>query len=729
MIDHEPSARILVVDDRPGQIVAFSAALSDLGAEVVAASSGRDALRLVLKAEFAVILLDINMPGMDGFETAELIRAYRASRHTPIIFITATGDDLHRERSYAIGAVDYVLTPVSPEVLRTKVGIFVELYRKTRELERRAESMRRHAAKLHELNRASLGINAARSIDGILCAVAEAARSILRSRRATMTIALDPAPDRRRAAVAVADRPTSVSEPSTAATALQALVFAEGAAVRLGRDELAARPAFRAALAAEGDATSLLGAPIAGADGRVIGLVAAFDADEGGFSEDDEAIAVQLAQLASIALENAVQAEAREANRLKDEFLATLSHELRTPLSVILGWTRILRAGPIDPTRATRGLDVIERNVAAQVRLIDELLDISRITAGKLRIDTRALPIRPLVEAAVEALRPDAEAKDVALKTSLDEGACDVLGDADRLAQVVSNVLGNALKFTPRGGRIEVRLARVGDQVELSVSDTGEGISAEFLPFVFERFRQGDSTSTRKQGGLGIGLAVVRHIVELHGGRVRAESAGRGRGATFVITLHALADSPIVAAPPREGEGEAVTRRSGSEAAAAAQARAVVAGDVSGPCPLGGLKLVLVEDEADARELLRELLMLNGADVVAVGSVREALEAIAASPPDVLVSDLAMPGEDGYALIRRLREWPPELGGAIPALALTAYARAEDRTRALAAGFQMHAVKPIEPVDLVAAVLRLAARPPALPRPARLSQDAAPAEP
>jgi PAS domain S-box-containing protein len=385
--------------------------------------------------------------------------------------------------------------------------------------------------------------------------------------------------------------------------------------------------------------------------------------------------------------------EAQEANRLKDEFLATVSHELRTPLTAILGWAHLLRGGQLEGEGAARALETIERNARAQAQLIDDLLDVSRIVTGKLRLDV--VPVDPpsFIDPAVEAVRPAAEAKGVRLQKLIDTGVGTVMGDPARLQQVVWNLLSNAVKFTPRGGRVQVRLERVNSNVEIAVSDTGAGIDPEFLPHVFERFRQADQRTTRQHGGLGLGLAIVRHLVELHGGAVHANSAGEGTGATFTVTL------PVASVHRRED----------------AQGRVHPAARDTLPaheCPerLDGLRVLVVDDEPDARELLSVGLGQCGAEVTTASSAQEALEAVAGAKFDILISDIGMPGEDGYELIRRVRALPAGAGGRTPAVALTAYARTEDRLRAMRAGFEMHVSKPVELTELVVVLANLARR-------------------
>jgi signal transduction histidine kinase/CheY-like chemotaxis protein len=387
---------------------------------------------------------------------------------------------------------------------------------------------------------------------------------------------------------------------------------------------------------------------------------------------------------------------AEAANRTKDEFLATMSHELRTPMTAILGWAQLLRSHTLSPDDFARALEIVERNAQSQKKLIDDLLDISRIITGKLRLDVQPVDLASVVAAAVDALRPTAEAKAIRLQPLLDPQAGPVSGDTDRLQQVVWNLLSNAIKFTPRGGRVQVRLERINSHVEIVVSDTGRGISADFLPHVFDRFRQADGTTTRRHGGLGLGLSIVRQLVELHGGTVGVESNGEGQGATFIVRL------PLM-----------VTRKQWDDAAYTGRHPTAGGDELSFDCPpsLEGLRVLVVDDEPDTRRLLRTVLERCGSEVTTASSAAEALAAFIESKPDVLISDIGMPEEDGYELIGKLRASEAVASnGRIPAIALTAYARVEDRVRALNAGFQVHVPKPIEPVELLAVVASLTGR-------------------
>jgi signal transduction histidine kinase len=385
--------------------------------------------------------------------------------------------------------------------------------------------------------------------------------------------------------------------------------------------------------------------------------------------------------------EQRARQEAQAANRAKDEFLATLSHELRTPLNAILGWSRLLSSGSLDAETSRKAIEIIDRNTRLQAQLIEDLLDISRIITGKLRLDLQVVPVGRIVESALESVRPSAEAKGIVVEAALGDGEEPILCDAGRMQQIVWNLLTNAIKFTPEGGVIRVDAQRDDDAVVVSVTDSGVGIAPDFLPYVFERFRQQDGASTRAHGGLGLGLSIVRHLTELHGGTVNAESAGEGHGATFLVRV------PL--APLRAGQIELMD--------------AETSGALGELPSLGGLRVLIVDNEADARALMRAVLEGCGATVDEADSAAGALKQLQATCPDVLLSDIAMPGEDGYTLIRKVRalEAPARM---LPAAAFTAYATATDRARALLAGYQAHIPKPVEPSELAAVVAALAGR-------------------
>jgi signal transduction histidine kinase len=564
---------ILLVDDHDENLLALEAILTDPGYRMVRARSGREALREVLAHDFALILLDVAMPGLDGYETAALIRQRERSRDTPIIFLTANyRSDMHVFRGYSVGAVDYIFKPFTAEILQSKVAVFVELFTKGEALKRHSEALQR------------------------------------------------------------------------------------------AHDELEERVAARTRELA--------------------------NANESLRAEIAERVRIERERLSLFERERAARAQAESVNRTKDEFLATLSHELRTPLNAIMGWAHLLTAGKADAATTQRALGVIRNNAMAQSQLIEDILDVSRIISGKLRLNLAPVPLGDVIEAALDSVAPAAEAKKITIERQI-EAVDPIPADKDRLQQVFWNLLSNAVKFTPREGRVVVRLERRADEVIISVQDTGIGIPKDFLPCVFDRFTQADGTATRRHGGLGLGMAIVRHLVELHGGTVRADSPGENLGAMFTATL------PIATAAtlPAGTEGRAIappvhplaTRR------------------------LDGVKILVVDDDADSRSFLCDLLEHQGALVDSAGSAADALEAFRKGRPDVLVSDIAMPGEDGYDLIRRVRHLPMLEGGETPAVALTAYVRQQDAVAALAAGYHRHIRKPVMMGELIGVVAELAA--------------------
>lgn len=393
--------------------------------------------------------------------------------------------------------------------------------------------------------------------------------------------------------------------------------------------------------------------------------------------------------------EQMARAEAENANRLKDEFLATASHELRTPLTAIIGWSHMLRNGTLDEATANRALDTIERNAKSQAQLVEDILDVSRVITGKLRLNIEPVDAASVINAAIDSVQLAADSKGIRLEVTLDPSARRVSGDSSRLQQVVWNLLSNAIKFTPSGGRVEVRLERAGEaNVQIRVTDTGEGINSDFLPFIFDRFRQADGTSTRRHGGLGLGLAIVRHLIELHGGTVAASSDGKGCGSTFTIRL------PLA---PVQERGKSRRRETAS-----LWSNEETGTRVKSLPSLNGAQVLLVDDDQDTLNMLAAILTEYKAEVQTAGSAAEALEVMEWYKPDVLVSDLAMPNEDGYALINKVRARDAESGRQTPAVALTAYVRVEDRTRALSAGFNMFVPKPVEPQELIIAIANLA---------------------
>ena len=657
----EPRARILMVDDHEPNLLALEAILAPLGQEVVGVISGDDALRELLNGEFALILMDVQMPGMDGIETAAVIKQRAKNRSTPIIFLSAIAKDpSFIFKGYSQGAVDYLLKPFDPEILRTKVSVFVDLWRKGELIKRQAAMLR--AQELRELER----------------------KSEVRFHALTDSMPQCVWAARRDGEIYYCNRVWREYAGPAAGTSffgavpddeVEAARLAWSAAIRNGR-ALEREQRLRRH---DGELRWHLFRVVPERDeqGGISGWTATA-------TDIDHQKRVEEAHAALLVREQEARAQLEAASRAKDVFLATVSHELRTPLNAILGWTRMLRTGVVPGgEQLDRALETIERNARAQTQLIEDILDVSRIIVGKLRVQVRPMDLRSVIVGAVEAVRPAAEAKQVDLVLNLSDDASEFQGDPDRLQQVVWNLLANAIKFTPGKERVTVELRRSDGHVEIVVTDTGMGIPRDFLPHVFDRFRQADSSAARAQGGLGLGLAIVRHLVEVHGGTVRAESDGEGKGARFTVRMP-MRQAPVTweEPPPR------------SEASPDGEASRPVC------TSLDGVRVLVVDDDADARELVRALLTSYGADVDAVASADEALTHIERELPDILVSDIGLPNEDGYSLIRRVRALPE--AARLPALALTAYAGTADSRRAMDAGFQKHVSKPVEPTELVA---------------------------
>lgn len=736
-MEAEERINILMVDDSPTNLLALESILQAPDRNLVSAASGDDALRYLLNNEAAVILMDVYMPDLDGLQTAELIRGRDRSRNIPIIFLTAdsTGGR-HLSRGYSLGAVDYIVKPIEPDILRSKVAVFVELFKKTREVERQAELLEEKNLQLENANLArlnmliDLGQQLAAEHDPwrVLENFCRSARQIVEAQEAAVGLSNNEGETLRYFFCCATDEDVAVGSnkgvPKVTERALKYLVTKRRPLRLNDSDELLRTNGKTSALV-----RSFLGAPIlsaAGVRGWVY-LLNKLNADE--FSEADERLGETLATQVAIAYENAMlysdaqrhaselqqeiterkqaeeeraqllireqaaRAEAEQANRTKDEFLATLSHELRTPLSAILGWSHLVRTGKLDEPQMSRAFETIERNARSQSQLIDDLLDVSRIITGKLQIEPRAVDLCTVVEAASDAVRPSVEAKDIKFETVLDTEACLVLGDANRLQQIVWNLLSNAIKFTPTGGRVSAEVKRVGERVRISVSDSGTGITSEFLPYIFDRFRQADGSTTRVHGGLGLGLSIVKHLVELHDGGVEVQSAGKDQGATFTVSL------PLSSAASSDNIETATNPEPESNGLPAGFSKL-----------LKGLRILVVDDEADSRDLVTAILTRCGSKVRCCESVAEALKTFREWKPDLLVSDIGMPNEDGYELIKKLRRLRLKRAKEIPVVALTAYATDDDRERTLSAGFQMHVPKPIEPEALVRSIAGAAGR-------------------
>ncbi len=720
----EEKINILLVDDSPTNLLALESILRAPDRNLIRASCGEEALRYLLDNEAALVLLDVYMPGIDGLETAELIRGREKSRDIPIIFLTANSTGVrHLSRGYSLGAVDYIVKPVEPEILRSKVAVFVELFKKTREIKRQAQLLHEKNLELENANLARLNmlidlgheLAAEHDPEQVLAKFCRSSRRIVGAEEAAVCV-LDAGATSVRHFFHCSKHKETVSVSVIPAIVQRALdrVIVEQRALRLSE-------ADESMLADEIDYDSMqsfLGATILSASGLSgwFYLLNKTDADD--FSEADERLAATLTTQVSVAYENArlyaeteshaaelrsemavrkqaeeeraqllvreqaARAEAELANRTKDEFLATLSHELRTPLSAILGWSHILKNNKLGKADLARGLETIERNARVQSQLIDDLLDVSRIISGKIRIEPRAVDLAVVIEAAIDSVRPTFDAKEIQFETDVEARDCKVLGDANRLQQIFWNLFSNAVKFTPERGKVRVQVREQDFGVKVSVIDTGVGITPEFLPYIFDRFSQADGSTTRVHGGLGLGLAIVRHLVELHHGSVEVESEGEDRGTTFTVTL------PI-AATTRAADNEFLLAENVLPASAKI---------------FDGVRILVVDDEADSRDLISTLLTRCGGEVRCSESAAEAIRAFAEWSPDLLLSDIGMPNEDGYSLIKKVRKLRSKRAKQIPAIALTAYATDEDRSLALAAGFQVHLAKPVEPKSLLTSI-------------------------
>ncbi|MUG99980.1 response regulator [Scytonema sp. UIC 10036] len=576
------------------------------------------------------------------------------------------------------------------------VGSTVNITERKQAESERAQLLEReqqHTRRLQKLTEASIVINSTSSLNERLQLITEKAREIIEAHQSVTSMTVDENWAQAIHTISMSDKYAQWQDYTTKpdGAGIYALVCRMQRPIRMTQAELEAHPAWRGfgkEAANHPPMRGWLAAPFTSRNGKNIGLIQLSDKCSGEFTQEDEAILVQLAQMASAAIDNAqLYEESQQANRVKDEFLAILSHELRSPLNPILGWAKLLQSRKLDNQKTAEALASIERNAKLQIELIDDLLDVSRILRGKLSLNISHVRLSPIIEAALETVRLAAIAKSIQIKTVLEPNSrsrdCPnqlrVAGDPNRLQQVIWNLLSNAIKFTPNGGCVEIRLEQVGDSVKIQVSDNGKGISPQFLPHVFDYFRQADASTTRTQGGLGLGLAIVRHLVELHGGTVTAASPGLGQGATFAVMLPMLNVEPeIKEDKPTDSEPD-----------------------------LTGVRVLVVEDIVDSREFLVFVLQQYGAIAMATASAWEAFEALQQFQPDVVVSDIGMPGEDGYTLIRKIRELAPEQGGTTPAIALTAYAKDEDRNKALSAGFQEHLSKPIEPAELASTIASL----------------------
>jgi signal transduction histidine kinase/DNA-binding response OmpR family regulator len=823
------SASVLLVDDTPANLLVLNAVLKPLGARLVEAKSGIEALEAIRREPFAVVLLDVQMPDMDGFEVARRLRQMEHGREMPILFLTAIHrDEVYARRGYATGAADYITKPFDADVLRARVKAFVDLFQQREEVRQaqvalrtreRDEAVRRLVAferiATAALDEDDLGGLLKKLLDIFLSAAdaADSAMVLLREGdelKAHAVVGLNEEVDERFSVrigegfagqIAAGRQPVEIVDASTSpdvgshwlrARGTRGLygvpllydgemvgvahigsrassrfsdaekrlfsAMAERAAWAVARhvkrsrlhDVLSkapalicivggphlcyefANPAYRALFGGR----ELVGMKVAdtGVDRELIDKLShvlrtgetvasnetAITADWRGDGEretrffsftmqplrgrGDEGVllfandvtahvrarreleAHQAERAAVLERERIARAEAEMASRAKDQFLATVSHELRTPLNAILGWAVLAR--PQAPPQLERALAVIERNARAQARIIDDVLDISRIVSGKFRLDIGPTNLSEVIQSAIESVRPAAEARGVELSITIGDIG-QMLGDPERLQQIVWNLLSNGIKFTPKGGKVALEASSSESNVSIRVRDNGQGIDPAFLPHLFEAFRQADGSTTRRHGGLGLGLAIVKQLVQAHGGTIEAESEGTGKGATFIVELPSR---NVLEAPNSEGGHDSTP-----------EGAAISAENVR----LEGIRVLVVDDEEDARMLLKRVLEERGASVALAASSEQALEELPAFRPDVMVSDIGMPGTDGYSLIRSIRALPSEKGGRTPAIALTAYARVEDSQRAFAAGFQRHVAKPVDFGRLVSLIANL----------------------
>ncbi|HVK65727.1 MAG TPA: response regulator [Polyangium sp.] len=704
-----PGARegtILIVDDMPINLAVLVDHLESAGHQALVAQDAEDALKRASLMKPDLILLDVVMPGIDGFETCRRLKAAESTRDIPVIFMTCLGEAANKLEGFEAGGVDYITKPFEIDEVLARIKTHLCLREAQKELEaKNAQLQRAHQeleqrvqARTTELARTNAALeaenaerrraeDALRESKHLLQAIVDNSTAIIYVKDLEGRYLMV---NRRceelfhgaaRPLVGKTDHDLFPVEYADALRAFDRQVMAAG------------RPLEKEECVPQDDGLHTyiaIKCPLFDESGRPYGIC--------GVSTDiTERTRTEAERERLLSREQAARVELERTGRLKDEFLALLSHELRTPLTAILGWSQLLLTrGPSDEL-LRRGLGTIERNARTQAKLIDDLLDMSRIISGRLSLESEAVDLAEMLETMLESVEPAAKTKGVRLELSVATAGEKVLGDPNRLQQIMWNLLSNSMKFTPRGGQIKVSLRCEGTYAHLAISDTGIGIDPDFLPYVFEQFRQADASTTREHGGLGLGLSIVQHLVELHGGTVVAASSGKNQGAHFTVKLPledkhaellAAGERPPPSTPPRRP----LWHRGGEL------------------LNLTGVRVLVVDDEPDTRELLLRILAECHAEVRTAGSVVEALAELDRDQPTVLVSDIGMPKEGGYELIQKVRQLPQERGGSVPALALTAFARPEDRTRALLAGYQMHLAKPVKPSELVAHVASLAGR-------------------
>ena len=745
----EFQANVLLVDDRPENLLAMESILTDLGQNLVRATSAREALRFLLVEDVALILLDVQMPGINGFELAELIRERARTQHTPIIFVSATSkNDQYVFKGYSLGAVDYLTKPFEPEILKSKVRFFTKLFGQNQEIKHQAALLEQANSDLDVLNnelearveqRTAQLETANRELENQIKVRKQSEARLATEHAITRTLAdatnLEIAmplilktfcdyleadisclwlPDKSEETLSCVHIETSDKDGDVSSfiaesrrinlpkgSGVPGQVWEKNASVWLP-NTVRGEKFPRAELAAAIGIHSAIGFPIKigkefyGAiefftrqpllyDQPLINMLEATGSEIGQFIQRKR---LEAERENLLLREKSLREQAEKANRLKDEFLATVSHELRTPLNAILGWGQMLRTGKLLGDDQDRAVETIYRNAKSQAQLIDDLLDTSRLITGNLCLNLSPTPILTIIESALDTVRPAAEAKGIILSIMYNTDVKTITCDSQRLQQMIWNLMTNAVKFTPPNGKVEVTLEQNKDTIQIIVSDTGQGISPEFLPFVFERFRQADGSSTRLHDGLGLGLAIVRHLVELHGGFVQAASGGKDKGSTFTLTMPYSLSVGTSPEPEQEDIRENNQPKNYNS-------------------ELNGVRVLIVDDDVDTCVMLTYVLKQFGAVAKTSTSVAEAFNSMSDWQPDVLLTDINMPGEDGYTLINRLRALTPDEGANIPAIALTAMARQEDSAQALSAGFQLHLTKPVNIEELAGAIAKL----------------------